>query len=549
MITNYPRNRYLNNIYLYCKNKSSYLSEFVIKLLKNIKEVKKINITNLSYKPSSKLWIKIIIVLLILTVLILAGKYYLPHKNIKNVTIEEFVYHLDERIPTLMNHYDIPGLIIALVQEGETVWTKGYGYANLKEKIKMTTDTYCRVESISKSVTAWGVMKLVEKGKISLDTPVKTYIKNWKFPESEFSWDTVTVRQLLTHSAGMPLGTIGVIYSPNEDKPSLEDSLSNDAFLVQEPGKSFLYSNTGFNLLELLIEEVTGRDFAEYMEEEILIPLGMTHSSFNWSKNWEPGVPIGYDEQGKEIPVYVYPDKASGGLFATIEDIATFISAGMTDFSKGTSKVLNPESIKKIYTPMVELTGYYNFVFDAYGFGHYIETLSNGKKAVSHGGQGSGWMTHFHSVPETGDGIVILTNSQRSWPFFAYLLTDWAQWRGFGSVGMGIIILVTKILWVMISIIIIISLFQIWRLTNGIISGRRTFRVLSKEKLVLRFTQSGLFIILLSCFLWAVNQEYLFISSVFPIATRWLGLSILLSAVVSLLSALFPCILKRKVND
>ena len=70
-------------------------------------------------------------------------------------------------------------------------------------------------------------------------------------------------------------------------------------------------------------------------------------------------------------------------------------------------------------------------MFEAYGFGHYIETLPNGLRSVSHGGQGNGVMTHFQTVPETGDAIVILTNSQRSWPFIAYLLSDWAQWRAF----------------------------------------------------------------------------------------------------------------------
>ncbi len=351
------------------------------------------------------------------------------YKVEKQTSLESFTAYLDERIPALMKGYDIPGVNIALVKKGRMVWSKAYGYADLEAGRKMTTDTYCRVESISKSVTAWGVVKLLEQGKIELDKPVKLYIINWEFPESDYSTGKVTIRQLLSHTAGMPLGTIGVRYSPKEDVPSLEESLSKDAVLKQEPGLSFSYSNTGFNLLELLIEEVTGHDFAEYMAEEVLNPLGMHHSGFTWSEEWEPPVPIGYDLDGNPVPVYVYPDKASGGLFATVEDIATFITAGMINFSPRGHEVLDAQSINKLYTPTVEIPGLYGLAFDSYGLGHFIESLPNDRKAVSHGGQGSGWMTHFHSVPETGDGIVILTNSQRSWPLIAHILSDWAEWN------------------------------------------------------------------------------------------------------------------------
>ena len=487
--------------------------------------------------------IKLFILLTIsFTVVIIPSKIFSTKDIVEHASLEKFTDHLDERIPALMKDYDILGVNIALVKKGEIIWSKAYGYANLEQGRKMTTDTYCRVESISKSVTAWGVMKLVEQGKIELDKPVELYIKNWEFPESEFSEEKVTVRMLLSHSAGMPLGTIGVRYSPQEDIPSLEEILSKDAILKQQPGLSFSYSNTGFNLLELLIEEVTGRDFAEYMAEEVLIPLGMHNSSFTWSEKWDPAVPNGYDLNGNPIPVYIYPDKAAGGLFATVENIAAFVTAGMTKFSSTGNEALNAQSIKKLYTPAVEIPGLYGFVFDSYGFGHFIENLPNGKKAVSHGGQGSGWMTHFHSVPETGDGIVILTNSQRSWPAFAYILSDWARWCGFSSIGMGKIILGQKIVWTFIGLLVFIFLWQAWRLGQGLISGGRRFAPLSKESRLLRLGQGGLFIVLMSILLWAMNQDYLFISSVFPIAANWLGFSIFLFAVVLLLSALFPCI-------
>ena len=253
---------------------------------------------------------------------------------------------------------------------------------------------------------------------------------------------------------------------------------------------------------------------------------------------------------GSPVPPYVYPVKASGGLLAPVADIARFVSAGMNDSFQLAQTVSWQERFQKLYTAQTDVIGIFCPVADSYGFGHFIENLSDSRKAVWHGGQGHGWMTHFHSVPETGDGIVILTNSQRSWPAFAYILSDWARWCGFSSIGMGKIILGQKIVWTFIGLLVFIFLWQAWRLGQGLISGGRRFAPLSKESRLLRLGQGGLFIVLMSVLLWAISQNYLFISSVFPIAANWLGFSIFLFAVVLLLSALFPCIipnaLKRK---
>ncbi len=453
--------------------------------------------------------------------------------------LRDFTDHLDKQITALMKDYEIPGVNIAVIKKGETVWSKAYGYADVAQGRKMTTDTRCRVESISKPVTAWGVMKLVEQGKMELDKPAVSYLKNWNFPESKFPAEQITVRQLLSHTAGLPLGTIGVRYAPDEERPSLKQRLSKDAVVKHQPGRSFSYSNTGFNLLELLIEEVTRHDFAEYMAEEILAPLGMHHSSFVWSDAWDPPVPVGYDLKGRPVPVYVYPEKGAGGLFATVEDIAAFVTAGMSNFPPTRRAVLSSQAIHELYTPVVKIPGLYGIAFDSYGLGHFIETLPDGSKAVSHGGQGSGWMTHFHSVPETGDAIVILTNSQRSWPFFARILTDWAKWNGFYSVGMGNIVYGQKILWGLIWLFLFGLLWQTWRLVTGVLSGARWFAPLSSKSRPLRLIQSGFAAVLLSALLWAANQHYLVISSLFPVASVWLGYSIFLSAMVLLLSALF----------
>jgi hypothetical protein len=184
-----------------------------------------------------------------------------------------------------------------------------------------------------------------------------------------------------------------------------------------------------------------------------------------------------------------------------------------------------------MYAPQSHKIGFYGLVFEAYGFGHYIEKLPNGALSVSHGGQGNGIMTHLQAVPETGDAIVILTNSQRSWPFIARVLSDWAQWRGFPSVGMGRIIWGQYGICVVIGVLISASILVILRLALSLYQKTRTrFRLLR----VITAT------ILLGVLIWCICQKYLFITSVFPVLSVWLGGAALVFSLVLLLSVAIP---------
>ena len=346
----------------------------------------------------------------------------------------------------------------------------------------------------------------------------------------------------------MPLGNVVQRFSPTDEVPSIRTVLSDEALAFQEPGTSFYYSNVSINLLELLIEEVSGREFSVFMQEEILNPLGMDHSSFTWSKDYETPVPNGYDLKNRPVPVYVYAGKASGGLFASTEDIASFVSAGMTGSYQKDHGVLEPDTIEMLYKPQVEMAGFYAQAFNYYGFGHLIEILPNGTTAVSHGGQGAGIMTHFHLVPEDGRGIVILTNSQRSWPLIGYILSDWAEWAGYGSVGMEKIIWGKNILHVLVGLVLILALWQVFRVYKGLKSGNRTYTSPLKEVTLLRFLQFLCFGILTAGLLWAVTRPYLNITSLMPVVSVWLGYSLLVTALVSLGSALFPAARREKLG-
>ncbi|MCB2210098.1 beta-lactamase family protein [bacterium] len=436
--------------------------------------------------------------------------------NEQEVSLKSFSTRMDEQIPDLMDRFGVPGLSLAFIRDGKLVWSNAYGYADLEEKREMSVDSICRAESISKSVTAWGVMRLVEQGLIDLDVPVQQYINNWQIPDTVFDENAITVRKLLSNTAGMPQGTIGEEYNPGSIIPSLEENLREEARLIQNPGQGFLYSNPGYNLLELLVEETTGDDFSAYMDNEVLDPLGMAEASYDWNISISNSLPMGYDLDGNPVSPYIYPASASGGLFATVEDIARFVIANINYTSESTPKALKSNSIETMHSAHVSIPGMFGFVADSYGFGFFLETLENEQTAIWHGGQGHGWMTHFHAIPSTGDGIVILTNSQRSWPLLAEILREWSAWIDISPVKFSRISLARKSFNIILGFLTIVEFGQIFLLISEFIRKKRTITILQKSNLIKNLFLLVIAVIIIGGLIWAASQPYLFILSIFP---------------------------------
>jgi CubicO group peptidase (beta-lactamase class C family) len=472
------------------------------------------------------IWFMLLSILFGLLVALISGSLQIKRSIQDDATLECFQAHVQERVPALMKQYRIPGCSMALVHDYEIVWMQAFGYADMESGRELTADTPMSVQSITKSLTAWGVMSLAEKGLVDLDAPLSGYVTSWQFPQSSYSLEKVTIRSLLSHTAGMPLGDFTDVYAPGEVMPTLREKLTQEAVLSREPGTGFSYSNVGYHLLELLIEEVSGQSFADYMYSEVFAPLGMERATFHVEQTMAPYPPTGSDLGGNPVPVYIYPEKASGGLFATAADIARFAVAGMKE-----NPVLNAEHIALMYSPQVSKIGVYGLVFDAYGLGHYIEKLPKGLHSVSHGGQGRGIMTHFQAVPETGDAIVILTNSQRSWPFISYLTSDWARWRAFPTVGMG------RILWGQYGLSAVVGMLYSASL---LIILRIILAHCQQKRAGIRLLRIGLSLLLLGVLIWCVCQKYLLISSVFPILSAWLGSGVFVFSTALLISSVIP---------
>src|SRR5215216_7639654 len=196
-----------------------------------------------------------------------------------------------------------PGLAVALVQDGRPVWAAGFGLADPTSGRPVTAGTRLQAASVSKPVTAWGVLRLVEAGRIGLDEPVLGRLRRWRPPPSRFDAEGLTVRRLLSHTAGLSVhGYVG--QTSDRPLPSIVASLSGetgDGFpveLLEAPGQRWLYSGGGYSLAQLLVEELTGRPFTDYMQAEVLEPLSMTASSLHWSRTAATARP--HDAPGRQ---------------------------------------------------------------------------------------------------------------------------------------------------------------------------------------------------------------------------------------------------------
>ena len=443
---------------------------------------------------------------------------------------------LDERIPRVMARHGVEGVNIVVLREGREVWAASFGFSDPAQGLAMSREAVFRVESISKPVTAWGVMSLVEEGRVGLDDLVADHLHSWSPPPD---WGEVTVRHLLSQTGGLAIGDFTDRFPPDGPVRPLRESISRDLEMVAAPGERFHYSNVGFNLLEVLVEDVTAQPFSRWMADAVLRPLGMDTATFEWAPELEPRMPVGHDLNGQAVEPHVYPGRASGGLLASVDDLARFAAASMDppfglepspglELPLGPGPLpLTPETRAELHRPQVAVEGIFRFVADGYALGYFTETLSDGRRAVWHGGQGHGWMTHIHLVPESGDGVVILANSQRAWPLFGHILRAWSESLEVEPVGMSVITRASPLAWALTLLL-------------GLVTGAQALRLIRRPvrpALGHRVATGGAGVIVLAGVGWAAVQDYLFLFSILPGQVGWLGAATGAFGAVLLLSA------------
>lgn len=290
-------------------------------------------------------------------------------------------------------------------------------------------DTQFQVASLSKFVTAIGVMTLVEQGKIDLDAPVSRYLKRWSLPPSEFDLDGVTVRRLLSHTAGLTDGLGYGGFKPGETVQSLAESLTkaSDASpgrdgmtrVGQAPGAGWVYSGGGYTLLQLLIEDVTGQSFEDFMQGAVFKPLGMNRSSFVTADD-APNLAEFFDETGGQAIHYRFSALAAASLYTSVGDLAKLIQA---------HRASPPGFLSQATLRQMRRAEASQFGVDIWGLGTvlYAPTASGGWIIGHDGSNAPAINTAMRFDPESGDGVIILATGN------VRLATqaggDWVFWR------------------------------------------------------------------------------------------------------------------------
>jgi len=282
-----------------------------------------------------------------------------------------------------------------VARDGKVLLSKGYGSANLEWKIPNSPTTKFRLGSITKQFTAASILLLQERGKLSLQDPVKKYL-----PDAPAAWDKVTIFHLLTHTSGIPN------FTSFPDHPALNTLATTPEKLVArfrdkslefQPGEKWAYSNSGYVLLGLLLEKISGQSYAAFLQQNLFDPLGMKNSGYDSSTTILPERASGYapSPEGPQNAAYAHMSIpfSAGALYSTTEDLLRW-EQGLFG-----GKVLKPESLKQMTTP---------FKSDyALGLGVHA---TKGRQVVEHGGGIEGFNTQLSYYPEEHLAVIVLGN-------------------------------------------------------------------------------------------------------------------------------------------
>jgi CubicO group peptidase (beta-lactamase class C family) len=323
---------------------------------------------------------------------------------------------LDTIIRNNLKHQRIPGAAVALVHEGRVIFSQCYGVADIQKKIAMTEDTYFMLGSLTKSFTALAVLKLIEQGKIDPDADIKKYIPDFSIKNIYGSGAPITVNHLLTHTSGLMIDYYARFNK--EKKYSNADLLSQlqNEYLCFKPGSACKYSNIGYRLLSMIIEQVTGERFESYLEKEVFKPLGMNKSSFDYTDNMALHMSKGHNGN-TEISRVDNEDKSASGLFSTLKDLTVFLEFLTSRAIQSSGGINNNQIIDSIIkNANLTIDTFYDSK-NIYSSGWYLNfyQFQGIHTVLSNSGGINGFTTAMAYIPEERLGIIILTNSSLGW--------------------------------------------------------------------------------------------------------------------------------------
>jgi CubicO group peptidase (beta-lactamase class C family) len=341
---------------------------------------------------------------------------------------------LDEFIRKQMQKRHVPGLSIAIIQDGKLIKAKGYGFIDKNGSAPVTPTTLFQAGSISKSVAAVGALQLTQEGKLQLDEDVNTKLKTWKVPENEFTKDKkVTLRGLLSHTTGLTVhGFPG--YQVGAPIPTVRQILdgsspANTAAVRVDfvPGTRWRYSGGGYTVIQQLITDVTGQPFPQFMQTTVLAPLGMAQSTFQQPLPVDKAkmTATGHSRERDLIKGrwHIYPEMAAAGLWTTPSDLARFAMGIQNALAGKPGAVLSKQMARQMLTDQK----------DKDGLGVFLEGEGNTMR-FGHNGRDEGFDALMTAGAQTGQGVIIMINANDNSRMLGHIVDEVAKeyhWVGY----------------------------------------------------------------------------------------------------------------------
>lgn len=326
--------------------------------------------------------------------------------RIKGEKIEK--WNIAER----MKHYKVPGLSVAVINNGKVEWAKGYGEREAGTNSPVTAETLFQAASISKPVASTVALRMVQDKKLSLDEDVNNKLVSWKMPESEFTKEKkVTLRGLLSHTAGTSVSGFPGYAATVTTLPTVAQILDGTAPANTKPvrveapiGKQWSYSGGGITIMQQLVTDISGKTFPALAKELVLKKVGMTNSTFEQPlpQALHRQAAAAHNDKGEMIAGrwHAYPEMAAAGLWTTPTDLARFAVELQQAYKGANGKFLSPEIVRQMFTAQ---TG---------GWGLGIGLTGKGEAArFTHGGSNKGYRCTLVAYKENGQGAVVMTNS------------------------------------------------------------------------------------------------------------------------------------------
>ena len=357
------------------------------------------------------------------------------HDNInRKDSPEAFTEAIHEKV----NSEFVGNLAMALIEDGRV--HSEYFHTEGKS---VDRNTVFQTASLSKWISAWGIMKLVEDGQLELDIPVSNYLTRWQLPPSDFDNDGVTVRRLLSHTAGLTDGLGYLGFAPGEPIQTLEESLTQASDIIPnmgvsgitrvglEPGSRFEYSGGGYTLLQLLVEETTDMTFNEFMKMSVFEPLNMDHSTYEWIDSLDWDFSELFKSDSSVVTHNRYTALAAGSLYSSLADMERFMLAHFEDENQPVgSGILSPATIEMMRESQVEIPGFLGRLgFDLWGMGTVIYASNNHGDIIAGHDGGAAELRNFtvRLDPHTQDGIIILETGHTD--MASKLGSEWVFWK------------------------------------------------------------------------------------------------------------------------